>query len=72
MLKFLDFSKPFVIHTDASDYKLGSVITQDDQPIAFFSRKMNAVHRKYTTIEKELLSISETLKENKELTSLES
>ena len=65
MLKFPDFSKPFIIHTDASDYQLGSVITQDEQPIAFFSRKMNPAQRKYTTIEKELLSISETLKEYK-------
>ena len=67
MLKSPDFSKPFVIHTDASDYQLGIVITQDEQPIVFFSSKMNPAQRKYTTIEKGLLSISETLKEYKSL-----
>jgi hypothetical protein len=29
-------NKPFHVYTDASDYQLGSVIKQDDQPVAFF------------------------------------
>jgi hypothetical protein len=41
MLAFPDFSKPFVIHTDASHTQLGAVISQDDKPIAFYSRKLN-------------------------------
>ena len=41
MLAYPDFSKPFVIHTDASHYQLGAVISQDDKPIAFYSRKLN-------------------------------
>jgi RNase H-like domain found in reverse transcriptase len=40
LLKFPDFNKVFDIHTDASDYQLGSVISQDGQPIAFYSRKL--------------------------------
>jgi hypothetical protein len=40
MLAFPDF-KPFVIHTDASHTQLGAVISQDDKPIAFYSRKLN-------------------------------
>ena len=65
MLRFPNFQLPFIIHTDASDYQLGAVISQENMPIAFFSRKLNAAQRKYTTIEKELLSIAETLKEYK-------
>ena len=39
MLIFPDFNKVFEIHTDASDYQLGSVISQDKKPIAFYSNK---------------------------------
>ena len=41
VLAYPDFSKPFVIHTDASHYQLGAVISQDGKPIAFYSRKLN-------------------------------
>ena len=57
-----DFSHPFEIHTDASDYQLGAVISQNNKYIVFYSYKLNAVQKQYTTIEKELLAIVETLK----------
>ena len=63
LLAFPDFSKPFVIHTDASHTQLGAVISQDNKPIAFYSRKPNPAQTRYTTTERELLSIVETLKE---------
>ena len=63
LLSFPDFSKPFVIHTDASHTQLGAVISQDNNPIAFYSRKLNPAQTRYTTTERELLSIVETLKE---------
>ena len=63
MLAFPDFSKTFDIHTDASHYQLGSVISQDGKPIAFYSRKLTETQQRYTTTERELLSIVETLKE---------
>jgi hypothetical protein len=52
-----------LIHTDASHRKLGSVVSQDDHPIAFYSRKLNDTQTRYTTTERELLSIVETQKE---------
>ena len=61
-LAYPDFDKPFVIHTDASHYQLGAVISQDNKPIAFYSRKLNDAQTRYTTTERELLSIVETLK----------
>ena len=63
MLAYPDFNKPFEIYTDASDYQLGLVITQEERPIAFFSRKLNKAQKNYTVTEKELLAIVETLKE---------
>ena len=61
-LAYPDFDKPFVIHTDASHYQLGAVISQDNKPIAFHSRKLNDAQTRSTTTERELLSIVETLK----------
>jgi hypothetical protein len=57
ILTFPDFHKPFHIYTDASDKQLGAVITQDEKPIAFYSRKLNSAQQRYTTVEQELLSI---------------
>jgi hypothetical protein len=63
MLTFPDFSKPFHIYTDASDKQIGAVMTQDEKPISFYSRKLNSAQQRYTTGEQELLSIVETLRE---------
>ncbi len=63
LLAYPDFNKPFCIHTDASHTQLGAVISQNDKPIAFYSRKLKPEQTRYTTTERELLSIVETLKE---------
>ena len=63
MLSYPDFNKPFQIHTDASHHQLGAVISQDNKPVAYYSRKLNPAQSRYTTTERELLSIIETLKE---------
>ena len=63
LLAYPNFNKPFDIHTDASKSQLGAVISQNNQPVAFYSRKLNPAQVNYTTTERELLSIVETLKE---------
>ena len=63
LLTYPDFSKPFHLHTDSCKVQLGSNITQDEKPIAFYSRKLSPAQTRYTTTERELLSIVETLKE---------
>jgi hypothetical protein len=65
VLAYPDFSKPFEIYTDASSMQLGAVITQDNKPIAFFSRKLSKTQQKYSVTEIELLAIVEKLKEFK-------
>jgi hypothetical protein len=56
-------AKPFIIHTGASKVQLGACISQDGRPIAFYSRKLNPAQTRYTTTEREPLSIVETFKE---------
>ena len=63
LLSHCDFNEPFEIHTDASKYQLGAVISQKGKPIAFYTRKLNSSQKNYTTTERELLAIVETLKE---------
>ena len=52
LLTYPDWTRPFDIHTDASDYQLGAVISQQGKPIAFFSRKLNNAQKNCTTTEK--------------------
>ena len=63
LVTFPDFTKEFEIHTDASKLQLGACISQEGRPVAFYSRKLNPAQTRYTTTERELLSIVETLKE---------
>ena len=62
-MAYPDFSKPFEIHTDASARQLGAVITQNNRPIAFYSKKLNTAQQNYTVTDLELLSVVMTLKE---------
>jgi hypothetical protein len=68
-LCYPDFNKPeyFHLYTDVSDHHLGSVIMQDKNPVAFYSRKLNTAQKRYTTTERGLLSAIETCKEYKNI-----
>jgi len=61
ILQYPDFSKPFVLTTDASDIAIGGVLSQgtigQDLPITYVSRVLNSAEKNYSTIEKELLAI---------------
>jgi hypothetical protein len=65
VLAYPDYSKVFKIYTDTSSKQLGAVITLENRPIAFFSRKLSTMQRKYSVTKIELLAIVETLKEFK-------
>ena len=65
VLAYPNFNEVFEVYTDASATQLGSVITQGNRPLAFFSRKLSETQRKYSVTEIELLAIVETLKEFK-------
>jgi RNase H-like domain found in reverse transcriptase len=63
LLTYPNFNKTFEIHTDTRKVQLGACISQEGRPVAFYSRKLNPAQTQYTTTERELLSIVETLKE---------
>ncbi|KAK4390469.1 Transposon Tf2-12 polyprotein [Sesamum angolense] len=62
VLALLDMSKPFTVETDASDFALGGVLMQDGHPVAFESRKLKDVERRYSVHEKELLAVVHCLR----------
>eukprot|EP00804_Cyclotella_cryptica_P019836 CCRYP_017023-RA/>CCRYP_017023-RA protein AED:0.17 eAED:0.14 QI:0/0/0/1/0/0/2/0/216 len=64
-LVYPDYSKGFEIYTDRSKRQLGAVITQNNWPIAFFSRKLYVCQQKYSVTKIELLAIVDRLKEFK-------
>lgn len=61
ILRYPDFTMPFILTTDASNYALGAVLSQihdsKDHPIAFASRTLNKHEINYSTTEKEALAI---------------
>ncbi len=51
------------MYTDSSKLQLGAAITQNNRPLAFFSRKLSPMQQKYSVTKQELLAIVETLKD---------
>ncbi|KAI5667635.1 hypothetical protein M9H77_17488 [Catharanthus roseus] len=62
VLSLPDYSKPFEVHTDASDFAIGGVLMQEGHPIAYESRKLNETERRYTVQEKEMTAIIHCLR----------
>ena len=68
VLAFPNWEKEFIIHTDASGYGIGAILSQlddanEERPIAYWSRTLNAAERNYHTTEQECLALIEALKQ---------
>lgn len=66
VLKNPNFSKKFYVHCDASDFGIGAVLVQlgendEENPIAFMSKKLNSAQRNYSVTEKECLAAIEAV-----------
>lgn len=56
-----DYSKPFEVHTDASSYGVGAMLTQSidgkEHPIAYMSKSLTAAEKNYSITERETLAV---------------
>jgi hypothetical protein len=57
VLAIPDFSKQFVLETDASDVGFGAVLMQEGHPVAYLSKAVCAKNRSLSTYEKECMAI---------------
>lgn len=57
VLTMLDFSIPFVLETDASGFRVGVILLQNEHPVTYFSKTLGQRARINPIYEKELMTI---------------
>ncbi|KAJ1100036.1 hypothetical protein NDU88_005125 [Pleurodeles waltl] len=67
VLKAPDYSKQFIVQTDASEHGIGAVVSQTnddglDQPVTFISRRLLPREQRWSAIEREAFAVVWSLK----------
>ncbi len=62
VLKLPDFDKEFEIHSNTSNFAIGGVLVQKGRPVAFESKKLSEMERRWPTHEKEMWAVIHCLK----------
>ena len=62
VLAYPDFSKPFILDTDASDFGIGGVLSQkgndgEEHVVSYASRSLSKTERRYCVTRRELLAV---------------
>ena len=56
-MRLPEFDKAFEVRTDASEKVIEGVLVQEEHPIAFEGRKLHEAELRYSTHEKEMLTV---------------
>ncbi|MGL4849121.1 MAG: RNase H-like domain-containing protein, partial [Clostridium sp.] len=61
-----DFSKPFILTTDASEHGIGAILSQTgsdgkDKFVSAYSKSLEKAHKNYSTTDKELLAVVKSI-----------
>nr|GFB66061.1 hypothetical protein [Tanacetum cinerariifolium] len=57
VLALPNFQKTFVVDTDASGLRIGAILQQEGQPIAYLSKTLSPKHQSLSTYEKEFFAV---------------
>ena len=63
LIRHFDPNLPLTMETDASDHTTAAVLSQENGPLAFMSKKMTAAEQNYGITEKEMLAIVQGIKQ---------
>lgn len=62
LITTISHDSPLIVETDASDFALAATLSQDNRPVAFFSRTLSKSEKFHSAVEKEAAAIMEALR----------